>query len=134
MGTSGAWGGTNSADGQQLRDNLARSNMSSSGSPDPIADPTLLRPAVRLLDTTRSPGKQKGATSQGARRTRIGRGGASSGGGAQRSNARTARSAARALTGAIAYRGGDRAALRRLGLDFDESLDLMIHWKSFGAS
>jgi len=130
MGTSGAWGGSGSVAAKSLRDAIAQQGNSDpavggtvgGSSPSPI-DPNELRDAIRLLDkrTSTSAGSHRarsGATGGQVRRPRGG--GRSGGGGAQRSSARTARSAGRAIAGAIAYRVGDRATLTRLGLDLDE--------------
>ena len=126
MGTSGAWGGSGSAAAKSLRDTFAHqgdSGGSASAPPSGIAADDL-RDAVRLLDgrtSTKSSGPASGSrVAAGSARRGTRGGGSGGGGGAQRSSSRTARSAGRAIAGAIAYRVGDRNTLNRLGLDLDE--------------
>jgi len=127
MGTSGAWGGSGSAAAKGLRDNIAPLGDGGAGvvrAPSPGIDPADLRDAVRLLDgrtSTQSSGPSSSRVAAGSARRRSRTGGSSGGtGGAKRSTSRSATAAGRSIAGAVAYRTGDRGALERLGLDFDE--------------
>lgn len=128
MGTSGAWGGSGSAAANSLRDNIgfdvAPAAATAAPASTPRIDPDDLKDAVRLLDgrtssTSSGPSASRVAAGSAVRSRRTG-GSRSGTGGARRSSSRTANAAGRAIAGAIAYRQGDRAALERLGLDFDE--------------
>lgn len=127
MGTSGAWGGSGSAAAKSLRDVIdvpVGSVAPSGGATRPTIDPADLADAVRLLDQRTSskasgPSSSRVAAGSARRSSRANGGRGGGGGGAQRSSSRTARTAGRAIAGAIAYRNGDRATLERLGLDLD---------------
>lgn len=142
MGTSGSFGGSGGKDAKDLRDNIAgwldgddggftgaadgdahgdgdaggqqSTPATGAGAPAPTID---LGPAVRLLFRSRGGG---GDGPGGGGGGGAGGGGGRSSGGVTRSVGRISRAAGRAGSLALAYSSGDRAALIRAGLNYDE--------------
>lgn len=139
MGTSGSFGGSGGKDARDLRESIADwlDDVPTSGSdapPDEAADsggqpnpepgtprPDIdLGPALGILLRPRGGGGADGPGGGGGRAGGGSAGGGRSSGGAQRSVGRMSRSAGRAGRLALAYSTGDRQALTRAGLDYDE--------------
>jgi hypothetical protein len=131
MGTSGAYSGSGGSDGKAIRDAIgdylegiaAPTDQTPLGTNGQRLDPeavrrilTLLRSAPTRASGGGGPGGGGGSGSQVGTSTGRSR----TGGGPQRSMARSARTAGRAGTAAYAYRTGDAETLQRLGLDYDE--------------
>lgn len=139
MGTSGSFGGSGGTDAKDLRDSIAGwldgdgggfdgpdsgndgdgngagtplSAQSAPGAGGPRID---LAPAVRLL--FRSRGRRSDGPGGGGG---GGGGGGRSSGGVTRSVSRISRTSGRAGSLALAYSAGNRAALERAGLNYDE--------------
>jgi hypothetical protein len=131
MGTSGAYTGSGGSDGKAIRDAIGTflDNLSDQTDQDQAdkdgqhLDPQAVHRILNLLRPTSSRGSGAGGVGSGlggARQTGASTGRSRSGGGPQRSVARSARTAGRAAAAALAYRTGDAETLRRLGLDYDE--------------
>ena len=131
MGTSGAYSGSGGSDGKAIRDavgNFLDDAAAPTNQAQPNADGQRLDPEAvrRVLNLLRSaPTRGSGGGGLGGRAgsdsqvgTTTGR--SRTGGGPQRSVARSARTAGRAGAAAYAYRTGDAETLERLGLDYNE--------------
>lgn len=143
VGTSGSFGGSGGADAKDLRDNIAGwldgggggfggadgsdgdgdgagagTPSSPQGAPGAGGPKIDLGPAVRLLFRSRG-GRSDGPGGSGGGGGGGGGGGRSSGG-VTRSVGRISRTAGRAGSLALAYSAGNRAALERAGLNYDE--------------
>lgn len=143
MGTSGSFGGSGGADAKDLRDNIAGwldgdgggfggadgssdgdGDGASAGTPSSPSAPAGggpkidLGPAVRLL--FRSRGARSDGPGGGVGGGGGGGGGGRSSGGVTRSVSRISGTAGRAGSLALAYSAGNRAALERAGLNYDE--------------
>lgn len=144
MGTSGSFGGSGGTDAKDLRDNIAGwldgdgggfggadgsdgdgdgadagtdAPSRPQGAPGTGGHKIDLGPAVRLLFRSRG-GRSDGPGSGGG--SGAGGGGGRSAGGVTRSVGRISRTAGRAGSLALAYSAGNRAALERAGLNYDE--------------
>lgn len=130
MGTSGAYTGSGGSDGKAIRDAIGafldglsdQTNQDQAGKDGQHLDPQSVRRILNLLRPASSSGFGGGAGSGsgGARQPGASTGRSRSGGGPQRSIARSARTAGRAAAAALAYRTGDADTLQRLGLDYNE--------------
>ncbi|MGH9340059.1 MAG: hypothetical protein ACRD1R_10845 [Acidobacteriota bacterium] len=130
MGTSGAYSGSGGSDGKAIRDAVGEfldgisdpTNQNQEGDNGQRLDPEAMRRVLNLLRPASSRGSGAGAGGGGSGGGQPGAstGRTRSGGGPQRSIARSARTAGRAAAAAYAYRTGDAETLQRLGLDYDE--------------
>ncbi len=137
MGTSASYSGSGSKPAKDLRQEIAEWLDSQSqqetpqqpdddkqpDAPSPVTIPSeVLMPSISLLrPSSGGRGKSGGGTGGGASSGSDEIGGRSrSGGGAQRSVRKSAAIAGRAAAAAYAFKQGDREALEKLGLSFDE--------------
>jgi hypothetical protein len=134
MGTSGAYSGSGGKDGKAARDAISdyldspqeQTEAGEQGQTDgdrPRVDPAALQHIINII-RPRSPagggGDGPSGGGGGGRTSGESTRGSRSGGGPQRSAARSARTAGRAAAAAYAYQTGDADTLQRLGLDYAE--------------
>ena len=138
MGTSGSFGGSGGRDAADLRDSIAEWLDGSAapsapadvpGQPSPDAEspnrhdqrpPIDIAPALRVMLRPRGGGGGADGPGGGGGGGRATGGGGRSSGGVSRSVGRVSRAAGRAGRLALAYSSGDRGALSRAGLNYDE--------------
>ncbi|MFJ9523575.1 hypothetical protein ACIRPK_35765 [Kitasatospora sp. NPDC101801] len=128
MGTKGSYTGNGTPASKELQNNVTQwldaVAAAGPGGAEKQLDPRQLLPSLRLFGSsgghTDGPGGGTGAGGGG------GGAGRSAGGGAQRTIAQSSRTAGRAAAAAYAYRTGNAAALRELGLDYAQ-LQAVVH-------